>query len=129
MTGEDLHAVELPHSPRAVALARDWVSEALGDGSVLEAGEQANVEVMVSELVANVIKHTSSRPLLSVRCDDEQVVVEVEDDDPGRPVVRPLDPRRVGGNGLRIVDAWAECWGVRTRDDDGKVVWFAVRAG
>ena len=50
MTGEDVHAVELPHGPHAVALARDWVSEALGDASVLEAGEQANVEVMVSEL-------------------------------------------------------------------------------
>lgn len=129
MTGEGMRTVELPRSAHAVALARDWVSETLGDSELLEASEQANVEVMVSELVANVIKHTSSRPLLSVRCDDQEVVVEVEDDDPGQPIVRPLDPERIGGNGLRIVDAWSERWGVRNRDHDGKVVWFTVRAG
>lgn len=129
MIGDDVHAVELPRSPAAVALARDWVAEALDGSAVLEAAEQANVEVMVSELVANVIKHTGSRPLLSVRYQDELVVIEVEDDDPAQPVVRALAPEQVGGNGLRIVDAWSERWGVRSRDGDGKVVWFAVRAG
>ncbi|CAN5232922.1 hypothetical protein BH20ACT3_BH20ACT3_12420 [soil metagenome] len=121
-------SVRLTHDLESASVARAWTIEVLGTLGRLDPHDQANVEVMVSELVANVVKHTTSRPLLSVRREDGLVVVEVEDDDPEPPVVRPLDPQGVGGNGLRIVDAWSEEWGVRSRDRAGKVVWFAMRA-
>ena len=81
--------------------------------------------VMASELVANVIVHTGSAARLEVRDEGGRIRVEVGDDDPRLPVVQPVDPLRVGGNGLLIVSALAAEWGADP-DGDGKVVWFVV---
>lgn len=119
-------ALELDRDPAAAARARAWLTQALGEGPELEAPDRADLLVMASELVTNVIDHTVSRPRLALTCTDDEVRVEVSDDHPGTPQVRELEPGRVGGNGLRIVDAWSRRWGVDQYDDDGKTVWFTV---
>lgn len=116
----------LDREATAPAEARDWLSEALSDPDVLAPPARADLLVMASELVTNVIAHTRSRPRLAVTCEDDEVRVEVSDDDPGVPEVRSLEPGRIGGNGLRIVDAWSRRWGVERHPDDGKTVWFTV---
>ena len=56
----------------------------------------------------------------------ESVRIEVRDLGPGDPVVRPADPARLGGNGLRIVEAWSTEWGVTRSPRGGKSVWICL---
>lgn len=82
--------------------------------------------VMVSELVSNVLMHTESPAEVLVSAGRGLVRVAVADDSRAVPVPQPVDPTRVGGNGLRIVEAMATEWGVTLVPGDGKVVWFTV---
>ena len=124
-TTDDANTITLPRDAAAIAAARAWVSETIRRRHALPREHVEAALVMVSELVTNVMVHTEAAPRVVVSADDDHVVVEVVDDDPAEPVVREPDPTRVGGNGLRIVDSWAERWGVR-RLERGKVVWFAI---
>ncbi|QXC61102.1 ATP-binding protein [Aquihabitans sp. G128] len=119
-------ALELERDAAAAATARAWLTDALSDPAVISGPARADLLVMASELVTNVISHTRSRPRIAVSCDDDEVLVEVGDDSPDLPQVRDLEPDRVGGNGLRIVEAWSRRWGVERHPDDGKTVWFTV---
>jgi anti-sigma regulatory factor (Ser/Thr protein kinase) len=118
------------HKLQAVSEARRWLDESLRRTAPdLPSARLEETLLMASELVTNVVEHTSSEPEVTVTQTRDAVRVEVGDEDPGSPKVQPLDPTRVGGNGLRIVDLWADTWGVRRRPDDGKVVWFSVSRG
>ena len=79
----------------------------------------------VDELVANVVHHTSSSPVLSVAIGTE-LRIEVSDTDAGVAAVRDRSDGGSGGWGLRIVDGIADRWGSVPRPTGGKVVWFAV---
>lgn len=83
--------------------------------------------IITSELVANVLGHTESVALVTVATEAERLRVAVADRSSLLPVLRPVDPARVGGNGLRIVDDFAETWGATAVPDEGKLVWFTVR--
>ena len=83
---------------------------------------------MANELLTNAIRHTTSTPVLTVMVTGERVRVSVHDDDPNLPVVLPIDVHRPSGNGMRIVEAWAEHWGTELAAGDGKDVWFTVSA-
>src|SRR6478672_3311319 len=84
----------------------------------------ADAELMVSELVGNAIMHAATPISVTVRCTPERTVVEVHDGSPVMPELRGHEPLRPGGHGLRIVEALAQRWGVRSCADDGKTVWF-----
>ena len=43
-----------------------------------------------------------------------------------KPVLLSLDATRSGGNGLRIVNAYADAWGTIVHDGLGKSVWFTI---
>ena len=58
-------------------------------------------------------------PALAVRC------VEVDDASAAEPVIRPADPQRLGGMGMRIVNEVADAWG-SSASASGKTVWFEV---
>ncbi len=83
--------------------------------------------MMTSELVANVLRHTVDEPCLVVLATPQQVHVAITDHDPTVPAVAPRSPMRVGGNGLRIIDALSDRWGVQRHDGNGKTVWFDRR--
>jgi len=85
-------------------------------------------ELLVSEVVTNVVLHTSCPTVeLTVQLLPGGVRVEVADCD-GRhlPELAPVRPMEPGGVGMRIVDELSSTWGVRGTDH-GKVVWFEVR--
>lgn len=117
--------VRLTRSATAVTRARRWLADEVAKSPV---GRQAQEDllVMASELVTNVLMHTTSTPVLSVSEDGDRLRVAVHDDDPHLPELRERAPERVGGNGLLIVDAWAAEWGVEQHEGDGKTVWFTV---
>ncbi|MGW0823539.1 ATP-binding protein [Streptomyces sp. NPDC002845] len=84
------------------------------------------VELGVTELVANVVRHVPDRrcALLMLR-QEAGVRVEVADGSARLPVTPDdLSLEGEGGRGLVLLDAVAGKWGVEPRGGSGKVVWF-----
>lgn len=104
------------------SLREDLRSSGLGDPRV------GDVVLMTSELVTNALVHAHSTAEVSIERDGNVIRVGVADNSPSSPVMRSADPRRVGGNGMRIVEALADAWGTISRPTVGKEVWFSVGA-
>ena len=81
--------------------------------------------LLLSELVTNAVHHGAGPLELRVDTSDTRIRVEVDDASIEQPVLRPLDPRRLGGMGMRIVNDLADTWGSRP-SSVGKTVWFEV---
>jgi anti-sigma regulatory factor (Ser/Thr protein kinase) len=85
------------------------------------------VELLVTELVSNSVRHGGAGPgdpvRLALDVSDEAVHVEVSDLGPGfRPLPQPVPPENgAGGWGLIILDRSASRWGTR---QEGRCVWF-----
>lgn len=111
--------------PTAIAAVRAWLTDTVLPPVPVTQTVAAEATLMASELVSNVISHTLGEPEVSVDHTGACLRVSVADDDPFVPAVRPVDPERIGGNGLRIVDALSDAWGVDSRRV-GKAVWFEI---
>ena len=109
-----------PSRPGSVSAARRFVTEYLGD---LSLAAQQPIELMVSELVTNAVRHARTDFTLSVEWASGQVRVEVHDDGAGHPQLKRPGMLEPTGRGLQIVSALADDWGVIAHDD-GKTVWF-----
>ncbi|MFG3657036.1 ATP-binding protein [Streptomyces sp. NPDC047706] len=84
------------------------------------------VELGVTELVANVVRHVRDRRcvLLVLRL-RTGVRVEVTDSSPQHPRMRrELSADAEGGRGLVLLDALVDKWGVDQAPLGGKTVWF-----
>ncbi|GLW05921.1 hypothetical protein Misp01_10510 [Microtetraspora sp. NBRC 13810] len=80
------------------------------------------VELLVSELVTNAIRH-ARRPIGLRLARDGGLLCEVSDGDATMPELRQPDPTAENGRGLHLVAAFSARWGAcRTRS--GKIVWF-----
>ncbi|MCU1497923.1 MAG: Regulatory protein [Acidimicrobiales bacterium] len=120
---------QLVHFTASTAADLRGIREGLGD--VLRRRGFGDVRVgdavlMVSELITNALVHAHSTAEISVDREGAGVRVAVTDQSPARPVVRPADPRRVGGNGMRIVEALSDTWGTISHANAGKEVWFRL---
>ncbi|MCU1357628.1 MAG: putative regulatory protein [Acidimicrobiales bacterium] len=120
-------SITLTRDLGSVLAAREWLNQEIEPWTLLSPATQADVLVMASELVSNTIMHTRSVPHLMMSRRGDIVRIAVCDDGPGTPEVQPVDPHRVGGNGLRVVATWAHRWGVDPEPGGGKTVWFTVR--
>jgi anti-sigma regulatory factor (Ser/Thr protein kinase) len=115
-----------PELPESVTAARRFATDALRDVSP---EVTATVELLVSELATNCIRHTDSAFDLTIIQAGREIRVEATDyDDVGKPTMRSPEPTDPSGRGLRIVDALAAAWGVEHRSAQGKTVWFTVVA-
>ncbi|MFC8345021.1 ATP-binding protein [Streptomyces sp. NPDC057280] len=86
------------------------------------------VELGVTELVTNVVRHVPDRRCEVVVLRRAGVRVEVTDGCAQRPVMRresALDAE--GGRGLVLLDAVVDKWGVAGAAGGGKTVWFECR--
>ena len=115
-----------PNDPTAVRSARRFALDALPPGcppQVLEV-----LELLVSELAGNCVRHTASGFEVRVTVRGNRVRVCVADRDAGRPVVRKIDPMALDGRGLALIDMLASSWGVRRSRSvaGGKCVWFVL---
>ncbi|MBR8639143.1 serine/threonine-protein phosphatase [Streptomyces tuirus] len=95
------------------ALSR-WGLEELGD----------SVELLVSEVVTNAVRH-ASRPITLRLLRTDVLRCEVGDDAPQLPRLRHARATDEGGRGLYLVNRLARRWGA-TRLSTGKVVWFEI---
>lgn len=104
----------------APASARGAVRDIIGTGATAEV-----VELLLSELVTNVVRHGSGagQVVVSVQEADGDWVVEVHGpgtlSEGGRPTV--------GGFGLVLVDGLAEDWGMDAGDGEVRS-WFRLTA-
>jgi anti-sigma regulatory factor (Ser/Thr protein kinase) len=116
---------EYPPLPESVPRARQHARQALSQWGV--GALAADVELALSELLSNAVRASAalpSRPDVRVRllADPGQVMVEVFDRAPGRPVRLAPAWDELSGRGLATVAALAHRWDW-TRHQDGKIVW------
>ncbi len=116
---------ELAGGVRAARIARREVAEMLRH----RLGEQDrhDLEVLVSEIVTNAVRHGHAGPddriIVHVAMSRDVLRVEVCDQGPGfTPPAAPRTRPDGGGNGLMLIDRLSSAWGVA--GDDGTCVWF-----
>lgn len=107
----------LPRGPASVGAARRAIDE-VSDG--LQPDLLADLRLLVSELVANSVKHGppgEGTPIaLQLSISDESVRVEVHDGGNGfTPPPSPPGLDAPSGRGLQLVDQLADRWGVTGR--------------
>ena len=125
-TRSPLHAsTELAPDVSAAGAARRFVGQHLGSWGV-EEEQTAMAQLCVSELVTNAVIHTGTAPAVTVRLDDDYILVLVADQG-GGPVRRSeeAEPDDISGRGLALVDALSTAWSAE-RNADGTTVWFEL---
>ena len=115
-----------PHAPAALR-------ERLREIDQLADALRPDLELLVSELITNAIRHAGLGPTdpihVRIRVDPARVRAEVRDQGRGLPrrIRRPVDPPTTGsssGYGLYLLDRIASRWGARR--DHGTTVWFEL---
>ena len=112
-----------PHEPQSVPAARRFATRVLQGTSpeTLEA-----IELMVSELATNCIRHTDSGFDLTIIRSGRDIRVEATDRAGGTPTMRSPKPTDPSGRGLKIIDMLSAGWGVKSEAAEGKTVWFTI---
>ena len=112
-----------PHEPQSVPAARRFATDLLHGVS---ADTMEAVELMVSELATNCIRHTDSGFELTITRTGGDIRIEATDGAGGTPEMRSPRPTDPSGRGLKIIDMLSAEWGVDHRAATGKTVWFIV---
>jgi anti-sigma regulatory factor (Ser/Thr protein kinase) len=114
--------LELPQNTSSTSLARKRTGDMLRDAQQSNAVRD-EAELIVTELVTNAILHGRAPIRLTIVVDDT-IRLEVFDSDARVEgvVMQPIDPHRIGGRGLVLVDAIADTWGTIPHND-GKTIW------
>jgi len=110
----------------SVALARHLALDVLRSWS--SPHDLDDVGLLVSELVANVVDHAHTEPVLTleIALADDWLRIGVVDGSAVRPVVRAPSRSRLRGRGLLLVEGISDRWGVEDHQG-GKRVWFELR--
>jgi anti-sigma regulatory factor (Ser/Thr protein kinase) len=114
-----------PAIPQSVHAARRFATDTLSGNppSTVEA-----VELMVSELATNCIRHERTSFHISILGSAQEIRIEVTDSGSGTPTMRSPGPDEPSGRGLQIVDMLSDTWGVDPEQPSGKTVWFTMPA-
>lgn len=112
--------IRLDPDGSSVAEARRFAHDCLTRWHLEEQAD--NVELVVTELVTNAIRHSRGAVTLSIGRRLDRIVVQVQDPSPDRPEQEEQDVLADNGRGLLLVEEFATDWG-STPTDDGKRVW------
>lgn len=115
----------LPSDLTAARLARGHVFDACRG---VHPAKVVIARLLVTELVANAVLHGSGPVHLVVARNGQGMRVDVYDESPDLPVIVERRSLPEHGNGMRLVVAMADSWGVAPRGDGqpGKRVWFEL---
>jgi anti-sigma regulatory factor (Ser/Thr protein kinase) len=118
----EVHLTSRPESAStarrlALSVVRRWGLAPVGD----------TVELLVSELVGNAVRHTGARTF-GLRMHRRRGWIRVEVRDPSRalPCLLPVREMDTSGRGLFLVDQLSDRWGVDLLPR-GKTTWFELR--
>ncbi|WP_143737236.1 ATP-binding protein [Microbispora sp. GKU 823] len=114
----------LPAQATSCGRARHLIRKRLSAWGMHYLSDEA--ELLVSELVTNVLRHTCCDDL-TIRLSTVNGLLrcEVEDCNGAIPKMRWPAPDDESGRGLHVLDSLACCWGTdRTRS--GKIMWFEL---
>jgi len=102
------HSRSFENAPQSVTAARHFAIATLQNAAAetLEA-----IQLMVSELASNCVRHTDSRFDLAIIQTAREVRVEAIDCGRGEPRMRSPRPADPSGRGLRIIDMLSTGWG------------------
>ena len=111
--------------PTAAAVARSFLREASCPEHAAHVLDDALL--LVSEAVANAVRHGAPPIVVAVDCDESRGMrVRVRDGSPKPPVQRDADPLDEGGRGVQLIDLLSAPWGVEAVPGGGKAVWFVL---
>ncbi|GAA1134220.1 SpoIIE family protein phosphatase/ATP-binding protein [Streptomyces javensis] len=116
---------DLPADPAVVSEVRAAAARRLTEWGLEEASFV--VELVLSELVANAIRHGTG-PLRVRLLHDRTLICEVSDTSSTAPHLRRAATTDEGGRGLFLVAQLAQAWGTR-HTPDGKVIWAECTLG
>ncbi|HEX3802149.1 MAG TPA: ATP-binding protein [Solirubrobacteraceae bacterium] len=121
MTG----ARKFPNDAAAARAARQFALENLPGYSseLLDV-----VELLVSELATNSVRHTESDFEVRVTGDPRRIRISVTDRGSGWPMVQRPDPAALSGRGLALVETLSSSWGISQSRSaaGGKTVWLVL---
>jgi len=124
--GSDHAMTLLPRDRRTPVDARDWLRLYLGERVPAHLADDA--ALVLSELATNALRHGLGEVVVRASIDgDGAVQLAVTDSSDDLPAMQPIDPTRIGGLGLRIVDQLSAEWGVAPFPG-GKTVWATLRS-
>ena len=118
-------ARSFPRDVTSITDARRFARETLVH---LPAEAMDAVELMVSELATNSVKHANSPFTLKIDVTHTELRVEVRDQGSGQPQLASPAPTDPAGRGLQIVQTLSSRWGAE-RTAGGKSVWFELVDG
>ncbi|WP_231126346.1 ATP-binding protein [Motilibacter aurantiacus] len=126
--GTPVARLQLPGVAESVPTARAFLTDLLRRWKV-PATAVEDVELLVSEVAGNAVRHGRGDVAVEVSKSADTVHIEVHDEERSMPqlVDSEVHPDAEGGRGMWLVDALAERWGTRGLDN-GKAVWFEVAA-
>lgn len=117
--------VHLTSRPESASTARRLALSVIGVWGLPQFGD--TVELLVSELVGNAVRHTGARSFgLRMRRRPRWVRVEVRDPSRALPCLLPVRELDTSGRGLFLVDRLSDRWGVDLQPR-GKTTWFELR--
>jgi anti-sigma regulatory factor (Ser/Thr protein kinase) len=124
LMGELRAQIDLPMTKPAPTAARHAIVPILTAWGLTDDEWLHDARLLVTELVANAVRHGGGCVELSLSLQDRQVTIRVAD---GSAVVpRRRDPADDGGRGLVLIEALAAAWGVENYQG-GKRVWVRLR--
>jgi anti-sigma regulatory factor (Ser/Thr protein kinase) len=117
--------VRLTSRPESAGVARRLAGSVLRNWALPQKSEV--VELLVSELVGNAVRHTGARTF-GLRMLRRRGWIRVEVRDPSRalPCLMPVRDLDISGRGLFLIDKLADRWGVDLLPR-GKTAWFELR--
>lgn len=126
-TPGDFMVWHLPALPDSVVRARALTAATCEQWEVPDAASD-RLQVIVTELVTNVIRHARTPMDLVLRRSERYVHVNVLDGDESNlaRLLGPETPVSPGGRGLMLVEAFATAWGSHVTGR-GKSTWATVR--
>jgi two-component sensor histidine kinase len=111
--------------PGSIAAARHLAGNFLSDQPV---GVRQSVELAVSELATNAVRHAGTDFDLQVDVSDRSVRVQVADDSHAEPEIQAHSIANTHGRGLQIVRDLSDRFGIDWHPGDGKAIWFEITA-